>query len=329
MPVVGFHQARRPRQTPGERLRRDLSWPRPGGIILSLAGATLVITGAVALTPAGAPGDPSSPLSVASTTPVSSNTSRPPSTASPTRATVSPSAASATATRPRPFVAGSAMDSAIQRLFAAGNVTALDPALLNIENPESPLVLVNKRRPLIPASFVPPDLVTPGIPSGSGEPVLVRAEAGAAAERMFAAAAAAGVSINVKSSYRSFTLQVQLYNSYVAEKGVAAADTTSARPGYSEHQTGLAIDIGDGNAGAACDFNSCFADTAAAQWVAAHGADYGFVVRYRPGAESETGYLPEPWHLRYLGIAVAQDMANQGIHSYEAYLGLPGAPGYE
>lgn len=329
MPVVGFHQARRPRQTPRERLRRDVSWPRPGGIILSLAGAALVITGAVSLGPAGTPGEPSSPPILESTTPATSNTSTAPSTASPTQAGVSPSAVFPSATPRTPIVAGSAMDSAIQRLFAGGNASPLEPGLLDIANPESPLVLVNKRRPLNPAEFSPPDLVTPAIASGSGEPVLIRAEAAAAAEHMFAAAAAEGVSINVKSSYRSFAVQVQLYNSYVAEKGVAAADTTSARPGYSEHQTGLAIDIGDGNAGTACDFNSCFADTAAAKWVAAHGAEYGFVVRYQPGTESETGYLPEPWHLRYLGIAVARDMAGQGIGSYEAYLGLPGAPGYE
>ena len=82
-------------------------------------------------------------------------------------------------------------------------------------------------------------------------------------------------------------------------------------------------------AGTACDFSSCFASTAAARWVAAHGADYGFVVRYAPGEESVTGYLAEPWHLRYLGITVARDMDVRGIHSYEEYAGLPGAPDYK
>lgn len=217
----------------------------------------------------------------------------------------------------------------MQQLFASDNGPLLEPSRRNIGNPDSPLVLVDKRRPLVPANFVPPDLTTPAIPSGSGEPVLIRAEAGAAAERMFAAAAAEGVSINVKSSYRSYDLQVQLYSSYVADKGVEATDTTSARPGYSEHQTGLALDIGDANAGTGCDFNSCFAGTAAAQWVAEHGADYGFVVRYLPGEEAVTGYSAEPWHLRYLGTAVSQDMARQDIRSYEEYLGVPGAPDYQ
>ncbi len=342
MPVVGFHQARRPRQSPGERLCTDFSWPRPGGLILSLAGAALVIAGAAALGPSGLPPAASSAAPGASTTPAPTQTpgapaASPPDISSgaaaaarhPTPASLAPSGGSASAMPPAPLIDGSTLDSPIQRLFASSGGGPLDQALLNIKNPASRLVLVNKRRPLVPTDFVPPDLITAAIPSGSGEPVLVRAEAGAAAEGMFAAAAEEGVIINVKSSFRSYDLQVQLYNSYVADKGDAAADTTSARPGYSEHQTGLAIDIGDANAGPSCDFNPCFADTAAAQWVAEHGPEYGFVVRYLPGDDAVTGYLAEPWHLRYLGAAVARDMQNQGIRSYEEYLGLPGAPGYE
>lgn len=324
MPVVGFHQARRPRPTARERLRRDISWPRPGGIILSLAGAALVISGAVALGSTGAAPEPSVMALSTGTTPSPSPSPIATATSSPTPVTSAPPVPT-----PAPAVAGTTMESAIQQLFVDGNGPVLEPALLNIENPDSPLVLVNKRRPLVPATFVPTDLMTPAIPSGSGEPVLIRAEAGAAAERMFAAAAAEGVNINVKSSYRSYDLQVSLYNSYVADKGAEASDTTSARPGYSEHQTGLALDIGDLDAGTVCDFNECFADTAAARWVASHGADYGFIVRYLPGEESMTGYSAEPWHLRYFGVEIAQDMRFQKILSYEEYLGLPGAPGYE
>nr|WP_281068065.1 M15 family metallopeptidase [Arthrobacter stackebrandtii] len=158
--------------------------------------------------------------------------------------------------------------------------------------------------------------------------MLLRAEAAAELERMFTDAAAEGVSISLKSSYRSYDTQFSVYNGYVATKGVAAADTTSARPGYSEHQSGLAVDIGDANAGTACDFNSCFADTAAAQWVAEHGADYGYIVRYQPGQEPMTGYLPEPWHLRFVGPAVAKEMAVRGYHSYEEFLDISGAPDY-
>lgn len=327
MPVVGFHQARRPRQTRTGRLRRDLSWPRPGGILISLAGAALVLGGALSLTPSDGAPSPAAASSGTSTTPapaaVSGAPSRTPS------APLPPSDISPSTTSVAPLVAGSNPVSAIQELFASGNGSLTDPALLDIANPESPLVLVNKHRPLVPANFAPSDLVAPNILSGSGETVLVREEAAAAAERMFAAAAAAGVIINVKSSYRSHDTQVAVYNGYVADKGVAAADSTSARPGFSEHQTGLALDIGDASAGTACDFQSCFADTAAARWVAAHGAAYGFVVRYVPGQDPVTGYVAEPWHLRYLGVAVAQDMQRRGIPSYEQYLGLTGAPGYK
>lgn len=338
MPVVGFHQARRPRQSPASLLRRELSWPRPGGIAVSVIGAALIFSGAVALGPASDSSPPSAVArsSLPSTTPGPDQEQPPSSAAAHDSVTTAPSsgpAPTSTNTLPptnatAPLIAGAGANAPIQALFAAGNGLPKNTALWDISDPDSPLVFVNKRNPLIPADYAPADLVVPSVLSGSAEPVLVRAEAAAAVELMFAAAAAQGVIITVKSSYRSFETQVSVYNGYVADKGVGAADTTSARPGFSEHQTGLAIDIGDAEAGTACDFNSCFADTAAAQWVAAHGADYGFVVRYAPGEEAVTGYLAEPWHLRYLGIAVAEDMSDHGIHSYETYLGMPAAPGY-
>ena len=347
MPALAAPQARRSRTTRAERLRRDLSWPRPAGILISLAGAALVFSGALAVDPSGTLPSPTGTSSLPGTTPDTSPAPAPPPGGPPggppaVSGAAAPSAAPSTApsvpapsdapppAAPNPpLVAGAGPGSAIEKLFATGQGSLPGPALLDIANPASTLVLVNKHRPLVPADYAPADLAAPAVPSGSAEPVLVRAGAAAALERMFAAAAAQGVNINVKSSYRSYETQVGVYNGYVAGKGEAAADTTSARPGFSEHQTGLSIDIGDADAGTACDFSDCFADTAAAQWVAAHGAEHGFIVRYVPGGETMTGYLPEPWHLRYLGAAVAQDMAVRGIHSYEQYLGLPGAPGYK
>ena len=313
MPALG---ARRPRTTRAQRLRRDLAWPRPAGILISVAGAALVFSGALALNPPAALPSPAAACPLPGTTPDTSAAPAPP--PAPPPAAPNP-----------PLVAGAGPGSAIEALFATGRGGPQDPELLNITNPASPLVLVNKHRPLVPADYAPEDLVIPAVPSGSAEPVRVRAAAAGDLERMVAAAAAQGVNITVMSSYRSHDTQVGVYNGYVAGKGVAAADTTSARPGFSEHQTGLSIDIGDANAGTACDFISCFADTAAAQWVAAHGAGHGFIVRYARGQEAVTGYLGEPWHLRYVGVAVALDMAVRGIHSYEQYLGLPGAPGYK
>lgn len=351
MPVVGFQQARRPRQTTGDRLRRELSWPRPAGVLISLLGAALIFNGALALADSTeaslAPAVTSS--SSSRTTPVTSQAfvaatspaSTAPAPATPTStATTTPdlsvsgvtaAAIAPVTTPPALLVKGSTAGAPVQKLFSSRSATAAaaDKTLLDIFNPKSTLVLVNKRNALKPLGYAPGDLVTPTVPVGSGEPGLLRAEAATAAERMFGAAAAEGVNITLMSSYRSYDTQAGLYNGYAAEKGAAAADTTSAHPGFSEHQTGLAIDIGDGNAGNACDFRSCFAETAAAQWVAAHGADYGFMVRYVSGSEAVTGYWAEPWHLRYVGVAVAKDVVALGIPTYEEYLGLPGAPGYK
>lgn len=345
MQVVGFHQARRPRLSAGAKLRRELSLPRPGGIIVCLVGAALVFNGAMALNPDES--GPVSPGPTPSTTAAApSPTSAPPSlqAASPPAQATAPASAvpaplSASGGSPAPLppppvpstpvaVAGAAPDSALEKLFATGRATVKDKALADLGNPESPLVLVNKRNPLKPLDFVPADLVEPAIGPGTSDTVLLRAEAATAAEQMFAAAAAQNVHISVKSSYRSYAKQLEVYHGYVADKGVAAADSTSARAGFSEHQTGLALDVGDADAGTGCDLSSCFATTPAGLWVAAHAAEHGFVVRYQEGDQPVTGYLGEPWHLRYLGTAVAQDMQALGMPSYEKYAGLSDAPDY-
>ncbi len=201
--------------------------------------------------------------------------------------------------------------------------------MLDIDNPASALVLVNKHRPLVPADYMPADLVAPRVPAATGEPALLRKDAALALERMVAAAGRDGVAITVMSSFRSHASQLSLYNSYAAQKGAAAADTSSARPGFSEHQTGLAVDIGDAGVPASCEFTWCMASSPAGLWVATHGPDYGFIVRYQLGLEGITGYLAEPWHLRFVGICVATDMRARSIRTYEQYLGLPGAPGYK
>lgn len=317
------------------RLRASLNWPRPGGVAISVIGAALVLGGALSLEPA-APTAPSAGSTTANSTlltpsPTAGQPSAPVSAAPATQAPASaiPSKP-ASPTPSAALVLGASAGAPIHKLFATGTAAPAEESLRNIANPASPLVLVNKTHPLKPVDYIPADLVTLSVSTtGSTEPAQLRAEAAAAVERMFAAAAAQGVSISIKSSYRSFATQVSVYNGHVAAKGAAAADASSARPGFSEHQTGFALDIGDANSGTDCDFTFCVADTAAGKWVAAHGADYGFVVRYSVGQESTTGYLAEPWHLRYLGVAVAQDMRVRGIQSYEDYLGLPGAPGYK
>ena len=117
------------------------------------------------------------------------------------------------------------------------------------------------------------------------------------------------------SGFRSYETQTQLYQNYVNKDGKAEADRYSARPGYSEHQTGLAFDLIGTN-------GDLVTEEKAAQWLLDHAADYGFVVRYLKGKEKETGYMAEEWHLRYVGKE-AKDIAASGL-SLEEYYGFEG-----
>lgn len=187
-------------------------------------------------------------------------------------------------------------------------------------------VVVNKRRPLAPADFAPADLRRPDVATATDN-ALLRPEAAAAVEEMFAAAQDDGVGLVIVSAYRSYANQEATYAHWVGAYGDAAgADTVSARPGYSEHQTGLAFDIGqtDGS----CTLVLCFRDTSAAQWAAAHAADFGFILRYPLGFHDITGFSAESWHFRYVGKDVALAMRAGGRQTLEEHFGLPAAPSY-
>ena len=197
----------------------------------------------------------------------------------------------------------------------------------SLTDPASPWVIVNKHRPLSPATFEPADLVQPRIRlATSGEAALLNSTTAAAAEQMFAAAAADGVVMTLASGFRSYATQAATYGTHLSTRGQAEADTASARPGYSEHQTGWSFDIGDG--GGACAFLPCFAQQPAAAWAAANGHRFGFVVRYQWMFHEITGYYYEPWHLRYVGVEAATDMEHRGIRTLEEYFGLGAAPAY-
>ncbi|KNH16848.1 peptidase M15 [Arthrobacter sp. ZBG10] len=197
----------------------------------------------------------------------------------------------------------------------------------SLTDPASPWLVVNKYRPLAPADYAPADLVRPAVAtSAAGDAALLNSTTAAAAEAMFAAAAQDGVAMVLASGYRSYATQVATYNGYVASRGQADADTASARPGYSEHQTGWSFDIADGGGG--CAFQPCFADQPAAVWAKANGHRFGFVVRYPLMFHPVTGYYYEPWHLRYIGVEAATEMAARGISTVEEYFGLEAAPGY-
>jgi len=198
----------------------------------------------------------------------------------------------------------------------------------SLEDPTSQWVVVNKIRPLNPSAYSPSDLVEPNVPQRvpGNESMRLRTETAKAVESMFAAAKADQTPLMLSSGFRSYSFQTGLYNGYVTKSGQAAADTYSARPGYSEHQTGLAFDVEPLDQ--QCDVDECFADLPAGKWVAAHAHEYGFIVRYPANKTAVTGYKYEPWHLRYVGKELAAEMKAKNITTLEEFFGLPAAPDY-
>ena len=130
---------------------------------------------------------------------------------------------------------------------------------------------------------------------------------------MQSAASTLGLNLSLISGFRSYELQNSVYNNYVSWYGQASADTFSARPGHSEHQTGLAFDIGK--------LENSFGETASGKWLAENCHLYGFIIRYPKGKQNITGYKYEPWHVRYLGVDIATKVKNSGL-TLEEYLGI-------
>lgn len=135
--------------------------------------------------------------------------------------------------------------------------------------------------------------------------------ASTALKQLQQAASTAGHNIPLISGFRSYSRQQTLYNNYVARDGQALADTYSARPGHSEHQTGLAFDVGN--------LDDNYGSTPAGIWLKENCHKYGFIIRYPKGKESITGYQYEPWHIRYVGVEHATKIMNQNI-TLEEYL---------
>ena len=141
----------------------------------------------------------------------------------------------------------------------------------------------------------------------------VDAQANNALNEMINAAKTEGVVLRMISGFRSYSTQNTLYNNYVARDGKAEADRYSARPGHSEHQTGLAFDLNS--------LDQSFENTKEGKWLAENCWKYGFIIRYPKGKESVTGYMYEPWHVRYLGKEVAKKVYESG-KCLEEYLGI-------
>jgi len=212
--------------------------------------------------------------------------------------------------------ANAASVEAARKAAAAANpsgTTATTTAVCDVTKPTSITVVVNKKHCFNPSTWAPSDLTAV---AGFN----MRAEAANHMQAMMDAASAAGQGFMISSAYRSYYDQVATYNYWVSVNGSQAeADKVSARPGYSDHQTGLTADLKVGS----CALD-CFGTTTQYQWLAAHGAEYGFIRRYPVGLTSITGYEPESWHWRYVGVTVAQDMKSKGIETLEQYFGVTG-----
>ncbi|GAA0351538.1 LD-carboxypeptidase LdcB [Alkalibacterium iburiense] len=188
----------------------------------------------------------------------------------------------------------------------------------DIFNPSSTAVLVNKSYSLNEED-APDDLVLVDVPTvlESVEIRQMRQVAADALKEMFSAAEEEGIILHARSGYRSYQTQVQLFNNYVENHGEEAANRYSARPGESEHQTGLAMDVTSESVN--YQLTEAFGETEEGIWVKENAHDYGFIIRYPEGKEAITGYIYEPWHLRYLGKDLATDVHESGL-TYEEYL---------
>lgn len=178
--------------------------------------------------------------------------------------------------------------------------------------------LVNKEHHL-DADYVPHDLVAVEVPTVLENPEInqLREEASSALTELFDAALEEDLTLYARSGYRSYNTQVSLYNNYKEAHGEAAADRFSARPGASEHQTGLAMDVTSESVN--YELSEAFGETEEGVWVKENAHDYGFIIRYPEGREDITGYSYEPWHLRYLGAELASDIHEGGL-TYEEYI---------
>lgn len=205
--------------------------------------------------------------------------------------------------------------------------SGFDKKHFSVSDPSSIWVVVNKGR-VLPSNYSPADLVVPDVKNYYGATAndsKIRKVVAEALQEMFSAASPDSINLILYSGYRSYSQQLSVYSGYVSTQGQAQADTFSARPGHSEHQTGLAVDISA--ASGKCNVEQCFSDTAEGKWLAANAYKYGFIIRYQKDKQNLTGYDYEPWHIRFVGIGLAAEISKTG-QTLEQFFGLPTYSGY-
>ena len=187
-----------------------------------------------------------------------------------------------------------------------------------ITEPDIYLVLVNKEFKL-PNDYVPSNLEIISNEYANDNKYL-RKEAKEAFEKLSGDAKELGYKVIAVSTYRDYNYQDRLYNEYVSDKGIDYADQCSARPGHSEHQTGLAVDVMGSN-----DDYDEFENSIEFEWMKNNSYRYGFILRYPKGKEKITGFKYEPWHYRYVGSDVAKVIYEENItleEYYDKYINL-------
>lgn len=200
-----------------------------------------------------------------------------------------------------------------------------DKSAESTTDPSSLWVVVNKKHLLSPIDYAPSDLVYPDVPNANHQPL--RKPAADAVVALFAAAKSeAKLSLAIESGYRAYRTQLQLYNESVAQNGKAVADDLTARPGTSEHQTGLAVDIS--TVPPQCSLQECYGTTVSGKWLAANAWRFGFLLRYPADKVPVTGYSYEPWHFRYIGVPLATELHKTHVETLEEFFGISGGETY-
>ena len=186
------------------------------------------------------------------------------------------------------------------------------------QDPSDILILVNKtnRAPIVPVTLVKPN-VTPTKPELS-ENIYMRPEAAAALEELFDAAAQEGVTLYAPCGFRRYSTQKAIYERKLERMDERQANASVAKPGYSEHQTGLAMDV-EGETTLGTGLTAQFGESPEGIWLSENCYRFGFIIRYPEGKRSITGYIYEPWHIRYVGREAAAEIEALDV-TFEEYI---------
>ena len=197
---------------------------------------------------------------------------------------------------------------------------------ISLNDPGRLWVVVNKTDPMNPIDYEPAPLSSPALQTTTLSRSL-RTDVAEALDAMATELREAGAGVlGMNNGYRSYWLQTRVHASHVSSRGQDGADKVSARPGFSEHQTGLSMDVVSCSRG--CGEIGGFGGTSESDWVAANAWKHGFIVRYDDGETATTGYVPEPWHLRYIGPSLASAYHEGGYRTLEEFFAMPAAPDY-